>query len=171
MVPTGIKLLAIGALQTACEEVEGRALSAELIIQNTTKYKIKQWNIEEMVDLIRELLVFRIRPPTTLCFLEIYARACGVYKFEKIFNFAQFLCDLAIIVHQNSIFLPSTIAVCCMRFALRRLAPYYAEKKINIAPIAGKIERLMMHSSKEKEVDVCARELFLNLNRFWLDPK
>lgn len=32
MVPTGIKLLAIGALRTACEEVEGRALSAELII-------------------------------------------------------------------------------------------------------------------------------------------
>jgi hypothetical protein len=52
-----------------------------------------------MVDLIRELLQGKIRPPTTLCFLEIYSRACGVYKFDKIFHFAQFLCDISIVAH------------------------------------------------------------------------
>jgi len=52
MVPTGMKLLGIGALRIACTQVEHRSLDAELIIQNTTKYKIKTWNIEEMEELI-----------------------------------------------------------------------------------------------------------------------
>lgn len=58
-----------------------------------------------------------------------------------------------------------------MRFAFRRLSPYYASMQIDVASIAEKIERLMMHSFQTKEVNVCARELFLNLNRFWHEPK
>lgn len=120
MVPTGMKLLGIGALRIACNQVEQRSLDAELIIQNTTKYKIKTWNIEEMEDLILSLLGDKLRPPTTLCFLQVYGRACGIASHPQIFSFAQFLADLAILVHQNSMFLPSTIAMCCLRFSLRR---------------------------------------------------
>ena len=122
MVPTGMKLLGIGSLRIACTQVEQRSLDPELIIQITTKYKIKTWNIEEMEELIRSLLTDKLRPPTTHCFLNIYARACGIQANKKIFSFAKFLADLAILVHQNSIFLPSTIAMCCLRFATRRYA-------------------------------------------------
>lgn len=99
MVPTGMKLLGIGALRVACMQVEGRSLSPDLIIQNTTKYKIKSWNIEEMEKLIRSLLTDKLRPPTILCFLQVYARACGVAAHQKLFDCARFLADLAILVH------------------------------------------------------------------------
>lgn len=73
-----------------------------------------------MEDLILTLLTDKLRPPTTLCFLQIYARASGIATHPQIFSFAKFLADLAVLVHQNSLFLPSTLAMCCLRFALRR---------------------------------------------------
>ncbi len=117
-----MKLLGIGALRIACKQVEQRSLDPELIIQNTTKYKIKTWNIEEMEELILSLLTDKLRPPTTHCFLNIYSRACGIQSNKKIYSFAKLLADLAILVHQNRLFLPSTIAMCCLRFATRRYA-------------------------------------------------
>jgi hypothetical protein len=88
MVPTGMKLLGLGALRTACIEVENRSLSPEFIIQHTTKYKIKAWNIEEMEKLIRALLKDKLRPPTTLCFLQLFGKACGILEHSKIYCFA-----------------------------------------------------------------------------------
>lgn len=167
MVPTAMKLLGIGALRTACKQIEGRNLSPEIIIQNANKYKIKSWNIEEMEDLLSSLLKDKKSPPTVLCFLEMYARGCGLVQFEKMALFAHFLADLAVLMHQNNIFLPSTIAMCCMRFALRRYAPLCTSEKIPISALARKIDSAMIHSGiQEKEVDICSRELFLNFQRF-----
>jgi hypothetical protein len=46
------------------------------------------------------------------------------------------------------------------------------EEKIPFTKICRNVENVIMHSGiQEKEVDLCARELFYNLTRFLQDPK
>lgn len=124
-----------------------------------------------MEELIRALLTDKLRPPTTHCFLNVYARACGIISNKKIFSFSKFLADLAILVHQNSIFLPSTIAMCSLRFATRRYAKVCCPEEKSCRLLLQRLESMILHSSlQEKEVDLCARELYLNLNKFIHDP-
>ena len=167
MVPTAMKLLGIGALRTACIQTEQRTLPTEILIQHATKYKVKSWNIEEMQDLITSLLHDKLKPPTVLCFLNVYARASGIIHHMKIYNLARFLSDMSVLVHQNSIFLPSIIAMCILRFALRRVITQNKQGEIPVVQLTRKLQSTMMHSSiSEKEVSLCARELHLNLCKF-----
>lgn len=73
-----------------------------------------------MEELISQLLQDKLNPPTVHCFLNLFARAIGIVAYEKVYNLAKFFADLVVLVHQNSIFHPSTLAMCALRYALRR---------------------------------------------------
>lgn len=62
-----------------------------------------------------------MKPPTVLCFLNVYARASGFIHHMKIYNLARFLSDMSVLVHLNSVFLPSIIAMSVLRFALKKV--------------------------------------------------
>lgn len=141
-----IKPLALAALKIAVNQVEGRELTAEMLVGVNIKDMVKAWHVEETERLIKELLMNKVRPPTIHCFLEIYARACGlVTVYPNIYSYAMFLGDLAVLTHMTSIFMPSTIAMCCLRCALRRVGS--TDPAVPYETLSRKIESAILHSS------------------------
>ena len=117
-----------------------------------------------MEELIACLLKDKLRPPTVHCFLHLYSRATGIIEFEKILNLAKFFADFVLLVHQNSIFLPSTLAMCILRYSIRRLMSLGKCDEIKCQHLLRKLESTMVHSGlSEKEVSLCAKELHINL--------
>ena len=86
------------------------------------KTNVQPWRVSEMESMISQLLGDRTKPPTVHCFLENFIRTCGLSRYHSMYNYALFLADLGVLSHLTSVFLPSTIAVSCMKLALRKVA-------------------------------------------------
>lgn len=119
MVPAALKPLAFASLRIAAMEVEGISLSLDDLEVFYSKMRVQLWHITEMEALIFDLLQERLRPPTVQCFVEIFAIAWRFNEHPTIYNYAVFLADLAVLNHATSTLLPSTLAVGCLKFALR----------------------------------------------------
>jgi Cyclin, C-terminal domain len=80
-----------------------------------------------------------------------------------------FLADLAVLTHMTSVFLPSTIAMCCLRLALRKVSNL--DSSVPIELLTRKLESAILHSSiSEEEVKHCAKDLFAFLKSYLHDP-
>lgn len=117
------------------------------MIQYVTKNKFKSWNIDEMQVLITSLLNINTKPPTVLCYLNIYARASGVIHHLKIYNLARFLSDMSVLLHLNSVFLPSIIAITVLKFALQKVIISNQQGVIPVEKLEKSLQSTVMHSS------------------------
>ena len=74
-----------------------------------------------MEELTLQELDFTVNFPTPNYFLEIFTRAIGVPDQPHINSGAAFLLDVAILMHQEQTFLPSTLALSALRLTFTRM--------------------------------------------------
>jgi len=74
-----------------------------------------------MEQLVLSELDFSINFPTPNYFLEVFARAIGVPDQPHVVSGSAFLVDLAILMHQEQVFVPSTIALSALRLTFTRM--------------------------------------------------
>lgn len=111
-----------------------------------------------------------MKPPTVLCFLNVYARASGIIDHMKIYNLARFLSDMSVLVHLNSVFLPSIIAMSVLRFALQKVINSNQQGSIPVQKLEKSLQSTILHSSlSQKEMMLCNEELSHNLLNFQHD--
>lgn len=70
--------------------------------------------------LLREL-DYAINFPTPNYFLEVFTRAIGIPDQLHVINGAAYLVDLAILIHQEQTFLPSTISISALKLTMTRM--------------------------------------------------
>lgn len=158
--PSGLKPLAFASLRIAAFQVEGVTLSHEVLESQMALAEVKSWSVDEMESMVTQLLKDRLRPPTVHCLLEIFIRTCGLSQYHSLYNYALFLADLAVLSHRTSVYLPSTIAVSCMKLALRKVASCEGMQTSVFEMLNRKIASAALHSSvPDKSFKMAAREL------------
>jgi len=87
---------------------------------------------------LREL-DFSINFPTPNYFLEVFTRAIGVPDQPHVISGAGFLIDLAILMHQEQTFLPSTIALSALKLTFTRMQSI---RRFGSQPVAAWMSQL-----------------------------
>lgn len=117
----------------------------------------KPWLVEECETLISSLLV-NTRPPTAHCFLEVFCRSSGVTVYPSVDSYAMFLVDLCLQNNLTCVYLPSTIALCCLRFSIKQVSGY--DKSLPTGLILRRLDCAIDRSElSENEAQSCENQI------------